>query len=545
LIKNAILRPGLWVFLLVGTAAFLQLLSTYVRVYSPGYGITKLIVMGHEFDQRGLAVYRATPKYMAPSDRWGFDGQHYAQIALDPLLRDPQLKIALDNPPYRARRILLPWLAWLGGLGQPFWILNVYAALNLIFWTGFAVMLIVLFRPLGWPGLAGFAAMLMTCGIIESMRSSLTDFPGFVLVTLAMMIGGTGGAGVLALAALTREPNIMGLVGLWDYRPPWLTTAKRNLLLALIAAGPMLLWFAYVASRFPLKEAIDGDNIAWPLRGIMAKLGELSVRAGRGEIHWHKWYTEFYTSEPFHALLTIIATLTQCIYLLTHREWTNRLWRVGALFVPFFLCISFLSWESHFTVTRHALPITLAFNLVLAMRARRSWIVWFVLGNCFVPFGIYQFSVYGSSTLNAPAEYRIARATSPDLSLDVRYGDGWSKLEWTRKHTWRWAVNKRASLVLINPTKRPLEVEMFFTTRSIFPRDLVMSTPGAEIWSRRVGAAPIKVQTSKFPLPPGETAITFSSPQAPVRPDSFGDDRQLAFLLQDLRFNLVAPSSGP
>lgn len=545
MIKNAIRRPGLWVFLLVGTAAFLQLLSTYVHVYSPGYGITKLIVMGHEFDQRGLAVYRATPKYMALSDRWGFDGQYYAQIALDPLLRDPQLKIALDNPPYRARRILLPWLAWIGGLGKPFWILNVYAALNLIFWTGFAVMMIVLFRALGWPGLAGFAAMLMTCGIIESMRSSLTDFPGFVLVTLAMMIGGTGGAGVLALAALTREPNIMGLVGLWDYRPPWLTTAKRNLLLALIAAGPMLLWFAYVVSRFPLKEAIDGDNIAWPLRGIMAKLGEFSVRAGRGEINWSRWYSEFYTSEPLHALLTIVATLTQCIYLLTHREWTNRLWRVGALFVPFFLCISFLSWESHFTVTRHALPITLAFNLVLAMRARRSWIVWFVLGNCFVPFGIYQFSVYGSSTLIAPAEYRIARATSPDLSLDLRYGDGWSDLEWTRKHTWRWAVNKRASLVLINPTKRALEVEMFFTTRSLCPRDLAMSTPGAKIWSLRVGAAPIKVQTSKFLLPPGETTINFSSPQAPARPDSPGDDRQLAFLLQDLRFNLAAPSSGP
>jgi hypothetical protein len=171
--------------------------------------------------------------------------------------------------------------------------------------------------------------------------------------------------------------------------------------------------------------------------------------------------------------------------------------------------------------------------------------VWFVLGNCFVPFGIYQFSVYGSSTLIAPAEYRIARATSPDLSLDLRYGDGWSDLEWTRKHTWRWAVNKRASLVLVNPTKRPLEVEMFFTTRSICPRDLAISTPGAEIWSRRVGVAPIKVQTSMFSLPPGETAITFSSPQAPVRPDSPGDDRQLAFLLRDLRFNLAAPSSGP
>jgi len=141
-----------------------------------------------------------------PSDRWGFDGQFYAELALDPLLRDPQLKIALDAPAYRSRRILTSWLAWLGGFGRPFWILNVYAGLNLVFWTGFAVMMARLFPSLrlGWT--RRFCAMLITCGIIESLRSSLTDFPGFVLVTLSMMIGRAGGAGVLALAALTRDP---------------------------------------------------------------------------------------------------------------------------------------------------------------------------------------------------------------------------------------------------------------------------------------------------------------------------------------------------
>ena len=81
-------------------------------------------------------------------------------MALDPLLLDPQLHVALDNPPYRAQRILLSWIAWLLGLGKPFWILNAYAAINLIFWIWFAWLARRLFAPHGWPGFAGYAAVL-------------------------------------------------------------------------------------------------------------------------------------------------------------------------------------------------------------------------------------------------------------------------------------------------------------------------------------------------------------------------------------------------
>jgi hypothetical protein len=53
-------------FILVGASALAILVSIYVRVYSPAYGITKLIVIGSEFNRRGIAVYKATPKYIDP-----------------------------------------------------------------------------------------------------------------------------------------------------------------------------------------------------------------------------------------------------------------------------------------------------------------------------------------------------------------------------------------------------------------------------------------------------------------------------------------------
>jgi hypothetical protein len=536
-LRKAPAPPAVWAFILVGAAAFVLLASTFWRVYTPAYGLTKLIVAGSEFDGRGLASYRATPKYIAPGDRWGFDGQYYAQIALDPLLRDPQLKQAVDDPRYRARRILLPWLAWLGGLGRPAWILNAYAAMNLVFWVGFSVLLIVLFRPHSWAGLAGFAAMLVTCGVIESMRASLVDFPAFVLLISALVLGGTGGAGVLALATLARETSLFGLVGLWDYRPPWRITVRGNLRLALIAAVPFLLWLGYIAWRLRLATTVDGQNMDWPLRGMMGKLGEFSVRAAHGDIPWRRWYAAFFSSEPLHALLTIVATLTQCVYLFTHREWSDRFWRVGAFFVPFFLCIGFLSWTTHFTVTRHALPITLAFNLVLARRPSRIWPIWFFLGNCFVPFGVHQFMVGESGPAAIPAEYRIVDSRPAGAPITARFDQGWSVREWDRDHAWRWATGRRADLVLFNPATQPVEAELSFITRSVDARELEVRVSGATVWSGHLTRARQPARTSRFSLPPGETVVGFFTPLPPGTPGT-ADNRSLSFLVLDLQIVL-------
>ncbi len=543
-LKKIIPSPPVWVFWLVAAATFAQLLRTYAGVYAPGFGITKLIVIGQEFDQRGLAPFRATPKYVGSFDRWGFDGQHYAQLALDPLLRDPQIKIALDSPPYRARRILLPWLAWLGGLGQPAWILNVYAALNLVFWAGFAVMMIALFRPHGWAGVAGLAAMLMTCGIIESMHASLTDFPALVLMTLAAMIGGGRGAGVLALAGLARETNLIGIVGLWHYRPPWRAALKRNLWLGLIAAGPMLLWFAYVAWRLRMTSSLDGSNLDWPLRGIIAQLGQFAGWATDGSIRWSRWYTELYSSDHLHALLTIIAVLTQCLYLLTHRDWDNRLWRVGILFVPFFLCVGLPAWESHFTVTRHALPVTLAFNLVLATRARRTWPIWFLLGNCFVPYGIHRFATADRLNPVAPAEILLLPPLPRGPAASLCFGSGWSGPEGSPRRSWRWATAQQAGVLLTNPGRQPLEAEVSFALQSLSPRDVAVIVRGTTVWAGPVTPALETAQTSRFLLPPGPTLVTFSTPQAPVSPQS-GDTRKLSFRLRTLEVRLSAPPAEP
>ena len=550
-LRRPLVRPSSWIFLLVGLVAFLLFLYGHVRAYSPTTGITQLIRIGSEFDKVGLAVFRATPKQI--DSRLGFDGQFYAEMALDPLLRDPQMRIAIDSPAYRCRRILLPWLAWLGGLGRPFWILNVYAALNLVFWVGFALMMGRLFRPHGWAGLAGFAAMLMTCGVIESMRSSLTDFPSFVVMTLAMMIGGTGGAGVLALSALMREANILGLVALWHYRPPWLVTAKRNVTFGLIAVLPLALWSIYVHLRLAkTADEIAGGNFNWPLQGIIAKLGEFSVAAVDGTIDWRVWYSELFANEALHAVLTIIAVLTQIIYLLTHRAWGNLIWRAGVCFIPYFLCISFIPWESHFTITRHALAITLAFNLILAMRRRRAWLVWFLLGNCFVPYGVYIFTLQHTTlgaflfTVKGPEPvtgYKVVSARPTDPRVSARFDQGWAVGEWNRSHSWHWGIAQRATLTLSNPTSQTVRAGLAFVLSSITVRDLKIRVRGTEIWATGALQAKQSVETPSFPIPPGTTVVDFETTAPPLQPNAT-ETRPLTFMLRDVEIRLFAEPPG-
>lgn len=536
--------PPRWAFLLVALAAFAFLLRVYVGIWTPEHGITKFLRVGREFDERGLAVFQATPKFIDPfpAHRWGFDGQLYAQMALDPLLRDPHLHVALDDPPYRAQRILLSWLAWLLGGGQPFLVINAYAALNLLFWVPFAWLAGRQFASRGWAGLAGYAAILLTCGIVESMQASLTDFPSFTLIFAALLAGGTTGAGLLALAALCRTTSLIGFVGLVELPPPWREALKKNLVRGLIATVPIALWVAYVLWVFRGRQVgFDGGNLTLPFRGIMEKLGEFSVVASHGPIRWHRWWHEIYKSYDLHALLTIIAVLVQGVYLALHREWRNPLWRWGAVTALYFSCISFLSWESHFTITRHALPMTLAFNLLLAARPTKAWAIWFLAGNCFVPFGIRYFDgMRYYKVPPPPVEFSVAAPPAVGTAVQARYGDGWSPQQWDGSSTWRWARAGRAILALRNDTGRTVQAEVRFLARSRAPRQLEVRAGDALIFRgdlpdvREVVALPV------LTLPPGELVLTFTASGPPEKPD---DDTpgDVTFRIETPQVTVVGP----
>src|SRR4029077_10699809 len=153
-------------------ASFLMSARRYSRL---GTGFTALIGLppGHDYEAPRMA---AVPHYEY-SGAGVYDGQFYAQRALDPLLRDPLTDRAMDLAPFRARRILFSWTAYVAGLGRPSWILEAYALQNVVAWLILAAMLARWMPPSTPRGLAAWTACLFSHGLLWSVRFALLDGP--------------------------------------------------------------------------------------------------------------------------------------------------------------------------------------------------------------------------------------------------------------------------------------------------------------------------------------------------------------------------------
>ena len=99
-----------------------------------------LTVLGqHGGDPRALlrlGELRDHPQALAGvprSSEHGYDGQYYATLATDPLLRRPETVACLDAPFYRAGRIGAPIAAWLLAFGRPQLAVVLY---QLLCWAG-------------------------------------------------------------------------------------------------------------------------------------------------------------------------------------------------------------------------------------------------------------------------------------------------------------------------------------------------------------------------------------------------------------------------
>ena len=234
----------------VALALVVLLLASVARLYHPPFGFTEMI--GFASDGAGeLPALQAIPHYRHPP--WGsYDGQFYAQLALEPLLRDPAIDRALDLAPYRARRILFSWSAWALGLGRPQWILQAYALQNVLVWLLLAALMTRWLRPDTPRGLALWTACLFSHGLLHSVRSALLDGPSLLLIVLAIAASERGrlfsSAAILGVAGLGRETNLLATVGL-----PWPEGRRRWLKLGAalaLAALPLLLWQDYLRSIY-------------------------------------------------------------------------------------------------------------------------------------------------------------------------------------------------------------------------------------------------------------------------------------------------------
>jgi hypothetical protein len=194
----------------------------------------------------------------------GYDGQFFLTLAYDPLLRHEGTIAALDNPQYRARRILYPALAHGIALGSPRFVPWALLFLNM----ASAVALVAL---LDFGGLRERAlGVLAFQGLWVCLALSPADLFALVFLVTALSFyrfRNTPGVVVsLLLASLTRETYL-----LYGALFAGLALRERRWREALaITAGqlPAIAWNVWVLLRVPQGSSAVRESFGLPLAGI-------------------------------------------------------------------------------------------------------------------------------------------------------------------------------------------------------------------------------------------------------------------------------------
>ncbi|MEO5894800.1 MAG: glycosyltransferase family 87 protein [Vicinamibacterales bacterium] len=377
---RAALRQRLWPTLALLACALL--LAWVAGFYHPGTGFSSLLIIPAPHESE-IPAFRAVPHFEYPP-HVAYDGYMYAQLAMDPLLRDPAIDGALDDPPYRARRILFAWTAWALGFGRPAWIMQAYALQNVLSWLLLGWVMTRWF-PLDRPShLALWIGCMFSQGLLMSIRMSLLDGPSVLLIACAAAAAERGRvwltAMVLSIAALGRETNLLALLAF--PRPRDWRSRLRLASAIVIAILPLLLWQDYIWSIYRGSSLSAGsDHVVVPFVSYLDKW-----RATIAAIGVHGMIS------PAGITLPVLVALTvQAVFIAAVRDVAQPWWRIAAAWATLMFIVDPSVWDGYpGAITRITLPMKLGFNVLLARRHPRHFWVWLCAGNLDLIASLHQ-----------------------------------------------------------------------------------------------------------------------------------------------------------
>jgi hypothetical protein len=361
-------------------------LNSVAQFYKPGTGFTSMLVIGSRFDRHAPAAIRNVPREIV--EGVGYDGQFYAQIATDPLLRDSDaLQRSVDFLGFRARRVFFPAIAYVIGFGDTGRILQAYALLNVFAWLLLALLLLRWLPPGSIRPTLAWAACLLTHGMLASVNQALLDGPSMLLIAAAVVAIERHrpwlATAFLGVGGVARETNLLSGSLLLPARKH-LGSVTRAVLQAALIVAPLALWLLYL-DRLELSPFVSQrETFSPPLVSFVGKwratIGELRAEAWQGSL-------------ARLSLLSLVAMTTQAVVLLCWYRWyAHPWWRVGIVYVGLMAVLGPTIWAGYpGAFVRILLPVTFAFNILLPA-SRWFWPL-LVLGNANILQGIQGMAV--------------------------------------------------------------------------------------------------------------------------------------------------------
>ena len=522
------LSPGLIGLQVVSVIALLAAVADFAQ---PGNGFTQLILFGSKYADRALPEVRETP-HAVTDNSLGYDGQFYAQIAMDPLLRDPALPGAVDNFSYRSRRILMPAVSHVAGLGKPAWILQAYALLNVVCWLVLAVVLLRWFRPGDPEGWIRWFGVLFGAGLLYSIRFAVPDGPALLLIAIGFALIDSrrvnGGVVALALAALTRETSVLAVGILPSDTELRERSWIRFGILGASVVLPLAIWILYVNARgaaLGLENNIGVSNFDFPFLGW--------IHTWQDTFRWDDWTSRRWVNR----LAMVIGLSVQMVFFLVRWRWRERAWRLGIVYALLGLVLGSAVWEGYPPAAiRVLLPLTLAFNL--AVPRGRGWIPLLLAGNLSM--------VAAPTALEAPMDptFHLGRATGPAYLLaedgescwEIEFSPVWYQVEDSGKRQWRWAPGD-ASVAVDNRSERTVDAVLVLNLRAGRSCHMQIRSVDTLLWSGEVDQVDQAVEVP-VRLEPGRTSLEFESADPPVQA-SWQDKRMILFRVNHLEIRLL------
>ncbi|MFY9923048.1 MAG: hypothetical protein WCA95_15940 [Opitutaceae bacterium] len=498
-----------------GTVALF--LTLVLRFWHPVYGFTRFLQMDAASADNSIKELHGLPLYVY-RDRGNYDGIWYCQIAYHPLLDDSEFNSVIDNLGYRARRILLPALAWTLAAGREPWIFQVYSALNIGVWLAMAGLFWRILSVDSARSFAVWTGFLFSVGTMECVRHAMTDLLATALIAAALMAfeAGRGATGWLGAAGLTKETSLLSLPAVFT-RP---MLSGSNLRKTLIAALPLFLWLAYVRWRTgPGNPGLS--NFTVPPFGYLQK--------------WHDSISAFQTERDTLlvavSLLAVFGLTVQAVYIALQPSRSDPWWRLGAVHALLMMFLGGLVWKDFpGAAPRVLLPMALAFN-VLARRRNAAW-VWILAGNLTVFAGL---NCMRAVDRNDPREFASTRSGS--VAALVRLEDGWFGLEHKSRHLWSWSGGTARVQFETWPKSRCM-LRFSFVVHSLVPQTVHVRQEAVELWQGSVGSADTRA-TLDFPVKDGQALLVFSSDGPAVPESADRGARSLAFRIFDPEIEIV------
>lgn len=532
------LRHWLWLAYAGVVALFLLIC---VPFYVRGKGFTYLERFGTNQSEHYVRQLRAINHY-EEEDSDGYDGQHYAQIAMRPWLSNPGLKRAVDNLAYRARRILFCWTAYGLALGDPGRALQIYAVQNIVCWLALAGLMLRWFPPVNWGNFLRWSGVLFSSGLCLSVRSALVDGPSLLMIAVGMMLLETGrpwwSALVLGVSGLGKETNILAGAILplprreAGRRDWWAAVARGALVLLPIAAWVIVLRFWLGASG-----GAGMRNFAWPLAGYFAKWEEIGRQVWAGGIN---------SITEWNLLTMMVALTVQWLFFVLRPRWSDPWWRLGAVYSALLVMLGDAVWEGYpGAASRVVLPMMLAFNVLVPRGRRLGWWLVLLLGNLTMIFSAVEF-------LKPPGREDFHLGGPRELIMIEKSGHTieavFNKEEWylpERSHFdfWRWSRGS-AGLVLRNPQLFAVVADISFDMKSNDPRLVTLFSGTRELWNNHSERVVRDVILRGVRLDPGDTPWRFETDRPPEFPPS-DDLRKLGFSLRHLTIRVTGRAAPP